>query len=158
MLYNGTEFMTPRGGYQVGPWGPSGSNVLVPTHKVTLEMWAQVGWYPPVFLDRQPFYTYETTWELQDGQYVEVVVGEPVLDEAAQTAAADEAIKAQIREIEALLTPRLVLEADCGEECTVNKPGCCIDGLSPVAARAQINTELKALRAQIVGDVYYQVK
>ena len=156
MLYNGTEFLTPRGGYTRGPWGPNGEEVSYPTRKVTLEMWAQIGWYPPVFLDRQPFYTYETTWELQDGRYVEIVVGGPVLDEDAQTAAADAALMAQIAALEALLTPRLLLEAACEDDCIVNKPGCCINGLTPVAARAQINTELKSLRAQLTGTVYYQ--
>jgi hypothetical protein len=81
-----------------------------------------------------------------------------VLDEDAQTAAADAAILAQIADLEALQTPRLVREAQKKKACTINKPGCVIDGMSPEDAMDAIDAAADALRAQLVNPVYYQVE
>lgn len=66
------------------------------------------------------------------------------------------AILAQIADLEALQTPRLLREAMLNKECLVNKPGCCIHGLSPSAAVDAIDAELDTLRGQLVTQVYYQ--
>lgn len=57
MLYNGTEFLTPRGGYTRGPWGPNGEEVSYPTRKVTMEMWAMLGWLPYITDDVPEHYS-----------------------------------------------------------------------------------------------------
>jgi hypothetical protein len=66
------------------------------------------------------------------------------------------AILAQIAVLEALQTPRLVREAMKKKACVVNKPGTIIHGLSPDDAMDALDEALEALRAQLVGDVYYQ--
>ena len=67
-------------------------------------------------------------------------------------------IDAQILALEALQTPRLLREALKKKSCTVNKPGTIIHGLSPEDAIDAIDDALTALRAQLVGEVYYQEK
>ena len=66
------------------------------------------------------------------------------------------AILAQIAVLEALQTPRLLREAMKKKACVVNKPGTIIHGLSPDDAMDALDEALEALRAQLVGDVYYQ--
>jgi hypothetical protein len=68
----------------------------------------------------------------------------------------DEDILAQLAELEAMQTPRLLREAMMGLTCTVNKPGCCIHGLTPSEALAAIGAQADALRAQLSHAVYYQ--
>lgn len=68
----------------------------------------------------------------------------------------DTAILAQIAELEAMQTPRLLREAMLGKECVVLKPGCCINGMSPAVAVAHLDENLDILRAQLAGELYYQ--
>lgn len=124
---------------------------------MTAELLDAVGYNVALRMDRDPCYVYETKW-VKDGLTYQETAVSAVLDEAAQTAAADAAILAQIVALEALLTERLKLEAFLGLTCTVNNAGCCIHGLTPAAAMAHINTELEALRAQLTKAVSYQVE
>lgn len=68
----------------------------------------------------------------------------------------DAAVLSQIATLEALQTPRLLREALLGKTRPVNKPGCCIDGMSPTAAVAYIDTQLDVLRAQLAEQPLYQ--
>lgn len=77
-------------------------------------------------------------------------------EEAAERRRANAEIDAQIAALEAMQTPRLIREAVMGLDCTVNKPGSCIHGLTPAAALAALDAQIAALRAQISSDVYYQ--
>lgn len=68
----------------------------------------------------------------------------------------DKALLAQISSLEAMQTPRLVREAMMNKTCTVEKPGCCIDGLTPVQALEAIDTRAAELREQLSTTQYYQ--
>lgn len=101
-------------------------------------------------------------YKLVNGIEVELTAEEEA-DHAARLAeheatAGDAAILAQLDALEALQTPRLVCEAILNTDCTVSKPGCCIDGMTPLAALAEIAAQKAALRAQLTGSVYYQVE
>lgn len=102
----------------------------------------------------------EYTHKIVNGEEVELTAQEIAELEAqaaaAQVAAEQQAIRDQLRALEALLTPRLVCEALAGETCIVNKPGCCIDGLTPAQAAEAINIQAKALRAQLTSPPLYQ--
>ena len=102
------------------------------------------------------------THKIVDGAEVPLTAGEISELEARDAAWAEQAqnaaILAQIAGLEALQTPRLTREAMKKKACVVNKPGTIIHGLAPDDAVDAIDTALDALRAQLVGGVYYQTK
>ena len=128
---------------------------------MTAEQLDAVGYNVALRMDREPFITYTTEW-VKDGLVYREQALTAVVDEVAAAAAAavaaDQALKAQIAALEAMQTPRLLREAMLGLSCTVYKPGCCIDGMTPAAAMAHIDAQADILRAQLTGDVYYQSK
>lgn len=68
----------------------------------------------------------------------------------------DEALLAEIAELEAMQTPRLLREAMMNKNCTVTKPGCCIDGMTPAQALEAIEDRVAELRGQLSAVQYYQ--
>ena len=94
--------------------------------------------------------------EIPPGRLLEKDVSEEEF-KALAAPSAEHQLLTQIAELEAMMTPRLIREAMMDKACTVNKPGCCIDGLTPAAALETIDANVAALRAQLSEAVYYQV-
>lgn len=122
----------------------------------TTGLLAQIGVKPvvedPVELDYDP----GPPVDVDEGFIVYRTYPNAVFSQVLYDARRRAGIRAQIAELEAMMTPRLIREAMMGKTCTVNKPGCCIDGLTPAAALETIDTRVAELRSQLAEAVYYQ--